>query len=65
LFFLGEVQWLNGPMDFLLEIYYSQFGWMHEYKLKEAVEQYKRGDAGKAKFVWRLACADYWFKNFN
>ncbi len=61
----GEVQWLNGPLSYLLEIDYSKFNWMREDKLKETVEQYKKGDTSKAKFVWRLACADYWFKNFN
>ena len=61
----GEVQWLNGPLQFLLDIDYEKFHWLQQDKLKEIVEQYKRGDTSKAKFVWRLACADYWLKNFN
>ncbi|HLP50829.1 MAG TPA: asparagine synthase (glutamine-hydrolyzing) [Chitinophagales bacterium] len=61
----GEVQWLNGPLKFLLDINYEQFHWLKADKLRETVEQYKRGDTSKAKFVWRLACADYWLKNFN
>ncbi len=61
----GEVQWLNGPLKFLLDIDYDKFHWLQGDKLKEVVEQYKQGDASKAKFVWRLACADYWLRNFN
>ena len=61
----GEVQWLNGPLKFLLDIDYSKFTWMKHDKLQALVEQYKQGDTRNAKFVWRLACADYWLKNFN
>ncbi len=61
----GEVQWLNGPLKFLLDIDYEKFDWLRADKLKEVVEQYKKGDTSKAKFVWRLACADYWLKKFN
>jgi asparagine synthase (glutamine-hydrolysing) len=61
----GEVQWLNGPLQFLLDIDYKQFTWLKQDKLKEVVDQYKAGDNSKAKFVWRIACADYWLKNFN
>lgn len=60
----GEVQWLNGPLQHLLDIDYKNFDWMKADKLRETVEQYKNGDTSKAKFVWRLACADYWMKNF-
>ncbi len=61
----GEVQWLNGPLEFLLEIDYEKFYWLKADKLKETVDRYKLGDTGQAKFVWRLACADYWMKHFN
>ena len=26
--------------------------------------KYKKGDTSKAAFVWRIACMDYWLKNF-
>jgi asparagine synthase (glutamine-hydrolysing) len=61
----GEVQWLNGPLKFLLDVDYDSFDWLRADKLKQVVEQYKKGDTSNAKFVWRLACADYWLKNFN
>ena len=61
----GEVQWLNGPLKFLLDIDYKKFDWLKQDKLKQVVEQYKQGDTSNAKFVWRLACTDYWIKNFN
>lgn len=60
----GEVKWLNGPLKFLLDIDYNNFDWMQKDKLKAEVERYKNGDTSKAAFVWRLACTDYWMKNF-
>jgi len=61
----GEVQWLNGPLGFLLDIDYKNLHWLREDKLKEVVAQYRRGDTSKAKFVWRIAAVNYWLKNFN
>ncbi len=61
----GEVKWLNGPLKFLLDIDYKNLDWLEDGKLKQTVEQYKKGDTGKAAFVWRVACLDYWLKNFN
>lgn len=61
----GEVQWLNGPLKFLLDIDYTSFHWLHTGKLKNIIEQYKNGNTTQAKFVWRLACTHYWLKNFN
>lgn len=61
----GEIQWLNGPLKFLLDIDFKNFDWLNQGALKNTVEQYKKGDTGKAKLVWRIACFDYWFKNFN
>ncbi len=60
----GEIKWLNGPLKFLLDIDYSRFYWMKQDKLREVVENYKKGDTSKAAFVWRLACTNYWLKNF-
>ena len=61
----GEVQWLAGPLKFLMDIDYKNFEWLNQQELKNTVEQYKRGDTSKARFVWKVACFDYWFKNFN
>lgn len=62
----GEIRWLNGPLKFLLQdIDYKKMDWLKASKLQQAVEEYKRGNAGQAKFVWRIACLNYWLKNFN
>lgn len=60
----GEVKWLNDPLKFLLDIDYHNFPQLKKEKLKAVVEQYKKGDFSKAAFIWRLACTDYWLKNF-
>ena len=31
----------------------------------KTVEDYKKGKTKNAALVWRLACMDYWLKNFN
>ncbi len=61
----GEVKWLNGPLKFLLDIDYRKMDWMNTYKLKTVIENYKKGDTSQAPFVWRIACLDYWLKNFK
>jgi asparagine synthase (glutamine-hydrolysing) len=61
----GEVKWLNGPLQFLLDIDFRKFDWMDGYKLNQVVERYKKGDISQASFVWRIACLDYWLKNFK
>jgi asparagine synthase (glutamine-hydrolysing) len=60
----GEVKWLNGPLQFLLDIDYNRFNWLNKEALKKAVESYKAGDTAKAALVWRIACTHYWLKNF-
>ena len=60
----GEVKWLNGPLSFLLDIDYSRFDWMKEGELRSLIANYKKGDTSKAGLVWRIACTDYWLKNF-
>ncbi len=61
----GEIKWLNGPLNYLLNIDYAQFDGMKQAELKKIVTQYKAGDTSKAAFVWRLAATDYWLKNFR
>lgn len=61
----GEIKWLNGPLNYLMNIDYKQFDGMKQSELKKIVEQYKAGDTSKAAFVWRLAATDYWLKNFR
>jgi asparagine synthase (glutamine-hydrolysing) len=61
----GEIKWLNGPLKFLLDIDFKKMDWLKTAKLQQVVEEYKNGNTGQAKFVWRIACLDYWLKNFN
>ncbi len=61
----GEIKWLNGPLEFLLEIDYNRFGWMKKDKLKSLVDGYKKGDRTNAALVWRIATTAYWLKNFT
>jgi asparagine synthase (glutamine-hydrolysing) len=58
----GEVEWLNGPLKFLLEDNFSGLGFMNVTEAKALIEQYKKGDYSKAGMVWKLAATNYWIK---
>lgn len=60
----GEVRWLNGPLKHLLEIDYKKFDWMKTEKLKQLVDNYKKGDTSNANMVWKIAATHYWLKHF-
>lgn len=60
----GEVKWLGGPLNFLLDVDYELFGWLRQDELQKVVENYKAGDTSRAALVWRIACTHYWLKNF-
>ncbi len=61
----GEIEWLNGPLKFLLDIDYKRMDWINPQLAKNAVEEYKKGNTKNASLVWKLACLNYWLKNFN
>ncbi len=61
----GEIRWLNGPLKFLLDVDYSRLYFMDQDKVKVLIENYKKGDASNAAFVWRILCLHYWLKEFN
>ena len=61
----GEVEWLNGPLKFMLDIDYKKMDWVNERVARKTIEDYKKGNTKNAALVWRLACLDYWLKNFN
>ena len=61
----GEVEWLNGPLKFLLDIDYKKMDWIDTSVAKRLVDKYKAGDTNNAALVWRIASLDYWLKNFN
>jgi len=58
----GEVEWLNGPLKFLLQDDFSGLGFMNIPEAKALIEQYKKGDHSKAGMVWKLAATNYWIK---
>ncbi|MBS1625433.1 MAG: asparagine synthase (glutamine-hydrolyzing) [Bacteroidetes bacterium] len=61
----GEVEWLNGPLKFLLDIDYSRLEFLNTSIIRKEIEQYKKGDHSKATLAWRVACLHYWLKEFN
>jgi len=61
----GEVEWLNGPLKHLLDIDYKKMDWINPQVAKKTVDEYKAGNIKNAALVWRIACLDYWLKNFN
>ena len=61
----GEIEWLNGPLKFLLDIDYKKMDWINTVEAKRIVDAYKQGNTSNASLVWKLACMDYWLKNFN
>ncbi|MCS6935347.1 MAG: asparagine synthase (glutamine-hydrolyzing) [Chitinophagales bacterium] len=60
----GEVRWLNGPLQHLLEIDFKKFEWMKTERLRLLIENYRRGDTANATMVWRIAATHYWLKHF-
>jgi hypothetical protein len=39
--------------------------WINAQVAKKTVDEYKAGNIKNAALVWRIACLDYWLKNFN
>lgn len=60
----GETQWLRGFLNPLLHIDYSSFDWLNIRKVKNLMEDYRKGDNSHANLVWRLATFNYWMKNY-
>jgi len=58
----GEVEWLNGPLKFLLEDDFSSLGFLNKAEANKLIQQYKKGDYSKASMVWKLAATNYWLK---
>ncbi|MDB5284032.1 MAG: asparagine synthase [Bacteroidota bacterium] len=61
----GEIEWLGGPLNFLMDIDYKKMDWINTNEARTLVEEYKRGNTKNASLVWKLASLDYWLKNFN
>ncbi|MBU3658840.1 MAG: asparagine synthase (glutamine-hydrolyzing) [Flavobacteriales bacterium] len=59
----GEVLWLRGCLEYLLEIDYELLHFLDKQKTKAVIEDFKKGNNKFAKLVWRVACLNYWLKN--
>lgn len=56
----GEVRWIRGPFRHLLEQDYSGLDMLNQRRVKQLLEQYRKGDNRHAKMVWRLAMLKLW-----
>ncbi len=56
----GEVQWLRGPLRFLLDLPFEPIEGFDTRKANQIIERYKQGDNSQAKLIWRLALLNYW-----
>lgn len=60
----GEISWLRGSLSQLLEIDYQLVDFLDQQKTKNLIEDFKKGNNKFSKLVWRVACLNYWLKNF-
>lgn len=60
----GEIIWLRNDLKELLEIDYSKLDFLNKGIITKTIDEFKKGDDSKAKFVWRIANLNYWIKNF-
>ncbi|MBO6794887.1 MAG: asparagine synthase (glutamine-hydrolyzing) [Balneolaceae bacterium] len=61
----GEVIWLRGKLDFLLNINYDRLDFLNQKKISKEIEDFKKGNDKNAKFIWRIANLNYWINNFT
>ena len=54
-----------GPMKQFLDLDYGQLEFLDKNKVKNVIEQYKKGDNKNSKLVWRIAMLNYWVCNFR
>jgi len=60
----GEIEWLNGPLQFLLNDNFEALHFLNSHKAKQLIEDYKKGNVSNAAIVWKLVNINYWLKNF-
>ncbi len=58
----GEVEWLNGPLKFLLHDNFDALDFMNKKEAMKLIDEYKAGDVKNASMVWKLAATNYWLK---
>jgi len=61
----GEVVWLRNSLKHLLEIDYKQLDFLDKEKTQKEINSFFNGNNSNAPFIWRIACLNYWIKNFN
>lgn len=59
----GEAEWLNGPLQFLLEDNFRALEILNFSNAKDLIDEYKNGNYSNAKLVWKLVNINYWLKN--
>lgn len=59
----GENKWLRGPLSHLLEANFSNNNLLRKEKVKQLVDEYKKGNNTHAQLIWRIASLNYWIKN--
>ncbi|MBK7854639.1 MAG: asparagine synthase C-terminal domain-containing protein [Bacteroidetes bacterium] len=59
----GENKWLRGPLSHLLEANFSNNNLLRKEKVKQLVDEYKKGNNAHAQLIWRIASLNYWIKN--
>jgi asparagine synthase (glutamine-hydrolysing) len=58
----GEVKWLRGPLAFLLDQEFKDINFLQNNKVKDLIDDFKRGNNANANLVWRLAVLRWWMK---
>ncbi|REJ80067.1 MAG: asparagine synthase (glutamine-hydrolyzing) [Bacteroidetes bacterium] len=58
----GEVKWLRGPLNYLLEDNFQTLENLNMKKVRDLVRNFKKGDNRFASMVWRIAVLNYWMK---
>lgn len=57
----GEVKWLRGSLKHLIDDYpIHKMDFLNQNKLKNVLDEYKKGDNKNAKLVWRLVSLNKW-----
>jgi asparagine synthase (glutamine-hydrolysing) len=58
----GEVKWLRGPLSFLLEQEFKDIDFLQNNKVRQLIDDFKRGNNTNANLVWRLVVLRWWMR---
>lgn len=59
----GENKWLRGPLSHLLDANFTRNNLLGKERVKQLVDEYKKGNNAHAQLIWRIASLNYWIKN--